>query len=101
MQRRRRNDPADASDNPILVRDPLREAAVIARFKRGLGYIEQHYLIARVENRARVLVGPTPVVIDNPTTPGRIVISARVIVVLPAPDTPQTTIPTPHGHRGP
>ena len=47
MQRRRRNDPAGVSDNPILVSDPLREAAVIARFKRGLGYIEQHYLIAK------------------------------------------------------
>jgi hypothetical protein len=32
---------------PIPVSDPLREAAVIARFKRGLGYIAQHYLIAR------------------------------------------------------
>jgi len=47
VQRRRRNDPAGVSDNPIFVSDPLREAAVIARFKRGLGYIEQHYLIAK------------------------------------------------------
>gem|GEM_PF-4919562 len=47
MQRRRRNDPAGVSDNPILVSDPLREAAVIARFKCGLGYIEKHYLIAK------------------------------------------------------
>ena len=48
MTRKRTNDPLGLSDNPACVTDPVREAELLAEFRRRLAYLRRHYRAGRI-----------------------------------------------------